>query len=103
MEERTQITSKAESPSATPPQAARQVCRTITLTDEPQETDGFKGGPHQRIAKAIAGLIQPPEAKGIAIGIEGSWGSGKSTVGRILIKELEGKKEETNQKGDKKD
>ena len=63
-------------------------CRTITLTDEPEETDAFSG-PHQRIAQAVADLIQPPDAKGIAIGIEGSWGSGKSTVARMLIKRLE--------------
>ena len=101
MKEKTQ--SKAEVPSATSAETALQVCRTVTLPDEPQETDGFKKGPHQRIANAIAGLIQPRDAKGIAIGIEGSWGSGKSTVGRILIKELEGKKEETSQKEDKKE
>ena len=70
--------------SETPP----TLCRTITLTDEPEQSDAFSG-PHQRIAEAITGLIQPPDAKGISIGIEGSWGSGKSTVARLLIKRLE--------------
>jgi len=64
-------------------------CRTVTLTDEPEENDAFSG-PHQRIADALAGLIQPPDAKGISIGIEGSWGSGKSTVARLLTRKLEG-------------
>lgn len=64
------------------------LCRTITLTDEPEENDAFSG-PHQRIADAIAELIKPPDAKGISIGVEGSWGSGKSTVARLLTKRLE--------------
>ena len=64
------------------------LCRTVILTDEPEQNDAFSG-PHQRIAEAIAGLIQPPDAKGISIGIEGSWGSGKSTVARLLTRKLE--------------
>jgi len=71
------------------------LCRTITLTDEPEEIDAFSG-PHQRIAEALAGLIQPLDAKGISIGVEGSWGSGKSTVARLLIKKLEIKKVESD-------
>ena len=63
-------------------------CRTVTLTDEPEENDAFSG-PHQRIADALAGLIQPADAKGISIGVEGSWGSGKSTVARLLTRKLE--------------
>ena len=63
-------------------------CRTVTLTDEPEESDAFSG-PHQRIADALAGLIQPADAKGISIGVEGSWGSGKSTVARLLTRKLE--------------
>jgi hypothetical protein len=63
-------------------------CRTVTLTDEPEENDAFSG-PHQRIAGALAGLIQPADAKGISIGVEGSWGSGKSTVARLLTRDLE--------------
>lgn len=63
-------------------------CRTVTLTDEPEENDAFSG-PHQRIADALAGLIQPTDAKGISIGVEGSWGSGKSTVARLLTRKLE--------------
>lgn len=64
-------------------------CRTVTLTDEPEENDAFSG-PHQRIADALTGLIQPADAQGISIGIEGSWGSGKSTVARLLTRKLEG-------------
>jgi len=64
-------------------------CRTVTLTDEPEESDAFSG-PHQRIANALAGLIQPADARGISIGVEGSWGSGKSTVARLLTRKLEG-------------
>lgn len=66
-------------------------CRTVTLTDEPEENDAFSG-PHQRIADALAGLIQPADAKGISIGVEGSWGSGKSTVARLLTRKLDNDK-----------
>lgn len=65
---------------------SQKVCRTVTLTDEPEKVDAFTS--HQRIADAIADLIQPPDAKGISIGIEGSWGSGKSTVARLLVEKL---------------
>ena len=67
------------------------LCRTVILTDEPEQNDAFSG-PHQRIAEAIAGLIQAPDAKGISIGVEGSWGSGKSTVARLLTRKLESDK-----------
>ena len=62
-------------------------CRTVTLTDEPEENDAFSG-PHQRIADALAELIKREDAKGISIGVEGSWGSGKSTVARLLTNKL---------------
>lgn len=65
-------------------------CKTVLLPDEPESSDAF--GPHQMIAEAIAELIRPPESKGVAIGIEGSWGSGKTTVVRLLEKILSAEK-----------
>jgi Cdc6-like AAA superfamily ATPase len=83
--ERIQPNTNPASPGDTPQE--EKVCRTVILTDEPEEIDAFSG-PHQRVAHAIAKLIQPKDAEGIAIGIEGSWGSGKSTVARLLTKQL---------------
>ena len=84
-----QPAAKIESPPDSNSTQAKKVCGTVTLTDEPEDKDAFS--PHDKIAKAIASLIRskdPNDAKGIAIGIEGSWGSGKSTVGRLLTKHL---------------
>ena len=82
-------TTKVESSPDSNSTQEEKVCGTVTLTDEPEDKDAFS--PHDKIAKAIAKLIRsknPEDAKGIAIGIEGSWGSGKSTVGRLLTKHL---------------
>lgn len=64
-------------------------CETHLLDDLPAHSDAFTSdgdvGPHQRVADAIAELIESDEEGGKAIGLEGSWGSGKSTVVRLLI------------------
>src|SRR5687768_326554 len=69
-------------------QAEKKVCRTVLLLDEPG-TDASFSGPHDRIAENIASLIRPANAKGMSIGLEGSWGSGKSTVAKLVAKKLE--------------
>lgn len=51
------------------------------LPDHPAKTDEF--GSHDRVAKGIAGLIINGDG-GKTIGIEGQWGSGKSTIVRFL-------------------
>jgi len=51
------------------------------LPDLPADHDAF--GPHGRVARAIADLIRE-EKGGKAIALTGSWGSGKSTVVRLL-------------------
>ena len=65
-------------------------CPTRLLDDLPADHDAF--GPHQRIAKAIADLIKN-EKSGKAIALVGPWGSGKSTIVRLLKKSLEGSKD----------
>ncbi len=60
-------------------------CRTRLVADNPSDEDSF--GPHQKIADAIYDLIQD-EPGGVAIGIEGDWGAGKSTVVRLLEAKL---------------
>lgn len=61
-------------------------CPTILLPDDPATSDEL-GGAHQRVTKAISQLIKS-ESGGITVGLEGKWGSGKSTVVKLLENEL---------------
>lgn len=56
-------------------------CRTRLISDAPASTDAF--GSHQRVATVLADLLRADRG-GKAIGLEGGWGSGKSTVVNIL-------------------
>jgi hypothetical protein len=49
------------------------------VTDQPADTDEFAGQAHARVAKSLVSIIARGEG-GRAIGLEGTWGSGKSTV-----------------------
>ncbi|TFH60880.1 MAG: hypothetical protein E4G91_08420 [Candidatus Zixiibacteriota bacterium] len=60
------------------------------LSDEPTDHDEF--GSHQRIAAAIADIIEN-DHKGTAIALTGSWGSGKSSVIKMLSDKLHGVKD----------
>jgi len=60
-------------------------CLTRLLADTPSSSDEF--GSHKQVAKAIAEMIVSEDG-GKCIGLEGSWGSGKSTVIKLLEKEL---------------
>jgi KAP family P-loop domain len=60
-----------------------QTSMPCLLADSPSDVDKF--GAHARIAGAIETLIESSEG-GKTIAIEGSWGSGKSTVIRLLKK-----------------
>lgn len=62
------------------------------LRDEPSDEDKFRSGssthgPHERIATAIENRIVSEEGGG-AIGLEGEYGSGKSTIIRLLENRL---------------
>ena len=56
-------------------------CRTLLLSDLPATSDRF--GSHVPIAKAICELIRT-EPGGRAIGLTGTWGSGKSTIIQLI-------------------
>jgi hypothetical protein len=73
---------------------SRIICPTHLIEDTPSDQDYFAPpdgiGPHERVAEAIADVIlSPSEAGGKMIGVEGDWGSGKTTVIRLLKKRLD--------------
>jgi len=59
--------------------------QVVTIPDSPAETDFFGG--HDRVADAIYSLVVT-EPTGLTVGLEGAWGSGKSTVVALLQKKL---------------
>ena len=60
-------------------------CPTVLLSDDPASEDAFSS--HDPVARAIADLVRH-EAGGKIIGIEGGWGSGKSTIISLLCQHL---------------
>ena len=65
-------------------------CPTRLLPDTPADTDSF--GSHERVAHSIAEVVQT-ERGGKAIGLEGGWGSGKSTIVKLISWKLSQHKE----------
>ena len=62
----------------------------FNLLDETSVSeDLFEDQTHQKIASTLYDVIQNGNSEGITIGLEGGWGSGKSTVVSILRKKLE--------------
>ena len=62
-------------------------CATLTVDDAPAGEDVF--GSHQPIADAVHELITT-EPGGRTIGLQGSWGSGKSTIVRLVAERVAG-------------
>lgn len=60
------------------------------LYDKPVDTDAFSGAGHQRTATGLIAAIQEFDGTNRAIGLEGQWGAGKSSVIEIAEKELKG-------------
>ncbi len=65
--------------------ATKERCLTRLLSDTPAETDAF--GSHEKVARSIAEVVDT-ECGGKAIGLEGGWGSGKSTIVKLTAQEL---------------
>lgn len=57
--------------------------RTLVINDVPETKDSFTDGPHSRITRAILELIKNHN-DAISIGLEGYWGSGKTTIVKLL-------------------
>ncbi len=62
--------------------------RARLLDDLPVDIDKFAGRGHTAVAHAIASVVCS-EPGGRVLGLQGPWGSGKSTIVRLLGKEIE--------------
>jgi len=56
--------------------------KVVLLDDSPSDTDSF--GAHSRVARAIEELVKSDTPGGKVLGLQGGWGSGKTTVTRLL-------------------
>lgn len=63
--------------------------RRTVLFDIPSDSDQFSGGGHARTARALANTLEQLQVRSATIGIEGPWGSGKSTVVQLAAAELD--------------
>ncbi|MGE6262775.1 P-loop NTPase fold protein [Aeromonas media] len=64
----------------------------ITLLNEcVAQADSYKHGTHQKIADTLHNIIES-DNEAITIGLEGEWGTGKSTVVNLLEKNFKNKK-----------
>lgn len=68
--------------------AKQTVVKRKILIDEPSKQDAFHGKGHDRTADALARAIAGFEGDDRAIGLDGPWGSGKSTVVEIAKQKL---------------
>ncbi|MDD4556438.1 MAG: P-loop NTPase fold protein [Alphaproteobacteria bacterium] len=62
------------------------------LREEAASQDKFSNRTHNRVAEAIFHFMEGNEEAGVTIGLEGEWGSGKSTVLKILKNKLDSNK-----------
>ena len=60
--------------------------RRKIILDRPTGNDSFSGGGHARTAGSLASLIYNFDGTTTAIGLEGRWGSGKSSIVEIAQK-----------------
>jgi len=67
--------------------------RLNLLTETSASEDLFEDKTHQKIADTLYDVIQNDGAEGVTIGLEGGWGSGKSTIVLILKNKLESAKD----------
>jgi hypothetical protein len=63
--------------------------KSYIMRDLPQNSDSFEAKGHENLANSIIKLMKNEKNGGITIGLEGEWGSGKSTVIEILKNKLD--------------
>src|SRR6476620_2730947 len=64
-------------------------CPTVFIPDLPSERDSFATNrAYKRIVSAIVEIVRSTNNDGLSIGVEGSWGAGKTTVINLLRDEL---------------
>lgn len=68
----------------------KKIVRYI-IQDEPSNKDLFHGGGHERTARSLSKAIVKFDKGDSAIGLDGSWGSGKSSVVEMAARKLEEK------------
>lgn len=73
---------------AAPPET-QVVCHARLLPDDPVDVDALGSQAHTRIAASICDLVDE-EPEGRAIALVGTWGSGKSTVARLIQRRWSG-------------
>ena len=71
--------------------------RTKIIQDTPSDQDDFHGEGHKRSALALAHAVEQFVDRDGAIGLEGQWGAGKSTVINLAEKHFKA----SGQKGKK--
>jgi predicted KAP-like P-loop ATPase len=64
------------------------------VDDHPSSSDEFRGQPHQGVAETLVSILTSGHG-GRAIGLEGTWGSGKSTVIDIARSKLQNTNSDT--------
>ncbi|GAA6210262.1 hypothetical protein NBRC116602_00020 [Hyphomicrobiales bacterium 4NK60-0047b] len=61
------------------------------IFDEPSKSDEFESQSHKRSADCLIQILDSNASEKKIIGLEGEWGSGKSSIIDIAMKEIEGK------------
>jgi hypothetical protein len=82
-----ECSSSSEQSPVTSPADRAKGAPVVLLADSPVPDDEFAGKAHRRIADAIAEIVES-EPGGNAIGLEGDWGSGKSTIVSLVCRRL---------------
>ena len=73
----------------TPIQPRPHKCPTFFVPDFPSDRDSFETNKaYKRIVSAIVDVVKSSNSDGMSIGIEGSWGAGKTTIINLLRDEL---------------
>ena len=72
------------------PHATADKCPTVFVPDLPAQSDSFETNKaYKRVVSAIVDVVTSPVNYGMSIGVEGSWGAGKTTIINLLRDKLQ--------------